>query len=232
MGNNIFFMHIPKCGGTSLKKSLIKATGEGNIFDLDAHASKYVADLYPKEESLHKFRHKLMLYAMASGRYNLIMGHALFSQKDFQPFFDKFSFISIVRDPVERFLSHYFYNKHKSSDHFKLNDSLEDFLASDQAKGFGNYLVRYFSGRDKKDNLDMAISNLKQFTLIGTLENLPKFEKDFKKEFGKQLNIKLANENPVSATDREKLITDEQMKLIKEFCRDDLIIYKNVIGRF
>lgn len=225
-------MHIPKCGGTSLKKSLIQAVEGNNTFDLDAHASKYVADLFHKEESLHKFRHKLMLYAMASGRYNLIMGHALFSQKDFRPFFNKFSFISVVRDPVERFLSHYFYNRHKSSDHYKLDEGLEEFLASDQAKGFGNYLVRYFSGRDKKDDLDTAISNLNHFSVIGTLEDLPKFQKDFKKEFGKQLNIKHSNENPVGASDRNKLLTGGQMELVREFCKDDTVIYDHILKNF
>jgi hypothetical protein len=232
MNKSIFFMHIPKCGGTSLKKSMVRAVDSGNVFDLDAHASKYVADLFHKEESLHKFRHKLMLYAIASERYNLVMGHALFSKKDFKPFFDRFSFVSVVRDPVERFLSHYFYNRHKSSDHYKLDDNLEDFLASDQAKGFGNYLVRYFAGRDKKDDLDTAIDNLKYFSLVGTLENLPRFQKGFKKEFGKELNIKHENENPVSSSDREKMLSKAQMELVREFCKSDILVYDHILKNF
>jgi hypothetical protein len=234
MGYNVrkmFFMHIPKCGGTSVKNALAKGYEHKKIFSLDAHASKYVTDAVPQLKGLDQFRDGLMLYALATDKYNLIMGHSVFNSLMLRNFSKDYGLVSLVREPVSRFCSHYFYNANKESDHFKVNDELDLFLESEVAKKFGKYYVRYFSGVGSKQTVEKAMDNLKNFDVVGTLENLQGFAVQISDKFKIQIQLRHDNKNPVSDLEMQSRLTSEQLGIIKSLCADDIEIY-NEVKRF
>ena len=99
-----FFMHIPRCGGTSVEHALRKIYP--NAAGLQAAASfRATQALYPEASSsekdfhMFKLRESLLLYHM--GRHiPLVHGHYGFSEPAYREFGTKYRFITVLRDPV------------------------------------------------------------------------------------------------------------------------------------
>ena len=81
----------------------------------------------------------------------------------------------------------------------KYKYELEEFLDTDKARSIGNTYVRQvlwlredldFSAEDAAQ---MAIKSLDEFDLVGILEDLPRFSKDFSERFSTRLRIRHAN---------------------------------------
>lgn len=221
----LFFMHIPKCGGTSIKSGLRKSMkGVGGVFSLDNHASKRAYDINPENESLFGLRNKLAMYALGSNHYQLVMGHTIFSDRLYEEFKDECEFFTIVRDPVKRFISHYTFNKAKSSGHFKNEMSLDEFLVSKEAVDVGSFYLRYFAGLEKRLDLVAAKANTHKFKVIGNLSSTSQFCDDVKSAFDLELEIGKENTNPAKPGSHQ-VISEEQMAKIYELCHADIEIY-------
>jgi len=228
----LFFMHIPKCGGTSIKSGLRKSMkGVGGVFSLDNHASKRAYDINPENESLFGLRNKLAMYALGSNHYQLVMGHTIFSDRLYEEFKDECEFFTIVRDPVKRFISHYTFNKSKSSGHFKNEMAFDEFLASREAEDVGSFYLRYFAGIERRLDLNAAKENLHKFAIIGDLDNVDGFAKDVNQRYEIELRIGVENINPTSRNASED-ITREQMAKVNELCEKDIEIYRYIKSNF
>jgi hypothetical protein len=223
----MFYVHIPKCGGTSIKKAILNGYKGRPVFNLDPHASKLVADEFCEEESLFSLRNKLVLYALTSNKYWFVGGHTVLTESVVNHCkINKtdYKFVTLLRDPVERYLSHFFFNQNKSSKHYKINDDFSEFLKTKHAKEFGKYYVRYFSGLNNT-SVEKAIDNLKYFDVIGFLDDIPTFEKNILEHTGLELSISQENENPLGK-DYTSLVSDNDMKLVLEFCKGDIEVYE------
>lgn len=227
----IFFMHVPKCGGTSVKKAFVENFKSNRIFNIDAHASKYVVDNFTGDD-LQYFRDKLVVYAMATDKYDLIMGHTVFNKLLIENPFNKYSLVSLVRDPVSRFLSHYFYNRYKESTHYKIDDSFESFINSKAAKNMSSYYLKYFSGMDGRPSLDKARVNVSKFDVVGVLENLESFSNMISERLGIRFDIGHDNKNPVEDDDDRRKLSTAQMSEIQSICHEDIQIYKHICEVF
>ena len=250
---DIFFLHIPKCGGSSISYAigwhyltLDIRKGRGFV-SLDPAASSNVIRItnktnYPynttDDHPVLKFRENLLLYFMSQKNTKYISGHFTFSEIAYREFGDQYAFVTILRDPVKRWISSYFYNRYKKADHIKIEADITTYLQSEFGRSQGYECVKFLGGADlagdytSKQAIDRAKKNLHKFDVVGCLEYQEIFLKQFEDRFGVRLKLEKRNLNPTSESHRRSIITEEIEEKIRAICRPDCEIYQYVIDHF
>ena len=241
-GPKLTFIHVPKCGGSSMEVALKTAlglraqiTGRGSL-SLDTVAALRASEILGREN--REYIEDLLPYHLAKSRLRYLTGHWALRDSVFEHFKEEWDFILLIRNPVKRFISNYFFNRYKADDHFRINEDLDDFVETYRAKFYGCAFVRYlapdqFAYGDEPSTapVEKAISNLDRFQIIGVLEHLDLMAGKFSEVYGAKLHIPHLNRNPVSSSSSKKDVTPEQMKAIEEICRPDMQIYRKVLER-
>ena len=129
--NSIFFMHIPKCGGTTIDHIFAKLS-------LILNNLKYQRHKYNKLEA----KKKLIVSNLYSKKINFISGHLDFNFTDNIKNLYK---CAIVRDPTNRVISHYKFMTHKLKK-TPINYSFETFLENEINNYRDNIITRHFTG--------------------------------------------------------------------------------------
>lgn len=146
-------------------------------------------------------------------------------------------FITVLRHPVSKWFSQYFFNRNKISDHFKIEADLESCVESEEGIALGSDYVRKltqgFHGTEaaSKEAVTQAIENLKKFALVGVLERLDVFARDFRRLFGAKLFLEKKNRNPVSRKKQRQETTEEIRKRVEEICQPDMEVYQWAVQR-
>jgi hypothetical protein len=242
----ICYIHVAKCGGTSIRHAIKKQYGspvlnrllrrKRNFINLNAGAALKGSQLF--NEDLWAYREKLLIYFLSIKSYAFISGHFPFSDLAMDHFQGEWNFITILRHPVDRWFSHYFFNRHKTHEHFKTDLSLEAYIDSDDGKSLGSFYHKLFYGRaydaknvSPEESYAKVTGNIDKLACIGLTEHLDIFCRDFDKYFGRKLNIGTKNKNPLPKKDRSRLITDAIREQVENICEPDLKIYKYVLER-
>lgn len=237
---DIFFLHVPKCGGSSITDAIrqhyltMDPRDDHKIGHLHPHAALTTARTLGQPQI--DFNRDILPYFLGQD-YRYVFGHFAFNQAAYDAFKDKYAFVTLLRDPVKRWFSLYFYNRYKEGDHYALVDDLETFLESDEAVGYGSdYVMRFvgdgsFTDHTSQQAIDRAISNLNHFDLVGVMEDLPMFVKHFKSSFGVDLNIPHRRKNPLSPEKQRGAMTPETLARVQELNRPNIALYEHVINR-
>lgn len=234
----IFFLHVPKCGGSSIRNAIensfnFSSRTKNNNFHLEDTAAVSAANTL--EKPIIEYKRDFLNYCMAHKSYRYISGHFAYSEKAMQAYGDQWKHVTLLRDPVAKWFSQYFYNRHKQKDHYKLDCSLEDFLKTDGAVRLGrNYSYLLVDGISSEaaatdDAIDQAIKNLEKFSLVGVLEELDWFCEDFQAIFGAKLEIRKYNKSPLSKNKRSQQITDDIRAQVEEICQPNMRVYNAAI---
>lgn len=241
VGKKIVFLHIPKCGGTSIGQAIQASYGfweclsRQNFGHLDSAASLKGSRL--SGEELMAYREKLLLYFLSNPQYKYISGHFSYSETAVVEFGGEWHFITVLRHPVSKWFSQYFFNRNKISDHFKIEADLESYVESEEGIALGSDYVRKltqgFHGTEaaSKEAVTQAIENLKKFALVGVLERLDVFARDFRRLFGAKLFLEKKNRNPVSRKKQRQETTEEIRKRVEEICQPDMEVYQWAVQR-
>lgn len=247
---NIFFLHFFKCGGTSIARSIkscyLDLKFGRHIFHLNGGAAKNAAQKIIDDSQFAfeqiddkylswKFREYLLLYHMSQEQTQYIAGHFRFSEAAYQNFADKYAFITVLRDPVERFISSYFYRRYKTG---KLDLDFPEYLESESCLGDGSLYVQSLCGANyledgtAKEAIALAKMNLHKFKIVGFLEYQAQFLNQFEEQFGRRLKIAVSNKSPKSEAFKKSIVTPEMRAKVAEICQPDAEIYQYAVNNF
>jgi hypothetical protein len=146
---------------------------------------------------------------------------------------NKWKYVLILRDPVQRFISHYTANYFKKHSHDRIDLSLEEYIKTDRALEFGQDYITNLTGRSSigafkkvdESTVKEAIENLSFIHIKGKLEQIDRFSHEFKKTVGRAIKIQHRNRNPGGENARNMTIHPEIMAKIQTICSANQRIY-------
>lgn len=222
---NIFLLHIPKCGGQSMQQALrhrFMAHGQP-AFKLNSLRVAQAAELAGRRPV--DLCRDLLILQLVSQENGFIAGHYPFSLNAWTEFHERWKFITVLRDPVNRWFSNYFYSRSKPHSHLRpITEGLEEFIDTERAVAFGRTYVRYLS---EKGDVDEALGNLDRFDLVGTLERLPEFLNRLERMSGTSFSVGHRNKSPLAAHQQQELITCRLRARVEELCEPDMRVYEH-----
>ncbi len=232
----VFFLHLPKCGGTSVDVAMRNAyRGAAHAtVHLDPHAADRAAAIAGERE--RPYRRRLLLYYMAEERNRYISGHFPYSEQARQAFGDEWHYITVLREPVSRWLSNYFYNKYKtSSDFYRITAPIEEFIASERARSYGSNYVQNLTDdtatMDSDGAVEQAIRNLQRFAVVGALERMDTFVSDCDTLLGVDLDVGHHRKNPRTTSEQREEITEGALEQVRELCIPNTRVYNAALAR-
>lgn len=237
MTEKIFFLHQPKCGGTSIGRAIWNCYPQAETSHLNNDACNKAADVLGRD--LDDYRRDLLLYNLLQENIKFVSGHFAYSEKAYQKCGDQWHFLTVLRHPIKRWFSHYFYSKYNSNAHFGISEDISTF-ESHRAFMIGCLYVRNLSeGFDWTDRnnvdmdraVEMAIKALDNFSLVGCLEHLDLMKQQFEEKFGVKLFIDTSNKNPISKVKQQQEISDDVRKKVEEICAPDMVVYNYALKK-
>ena len=161
------FVHIPKTAGTTLSYVMWRQFKRGEAINLDAATVEIARQRWnamgPAERA----------------RVRCIRGHMPFDAELFAP--QPAQFFTVLRDPVQRAISEYYYNltSPKRMFYFELirnRMSLDQFVRSEVGAAVHNGQTRMLAGGradlPPREQLDLALANLRRMAMVGITERL------------------------------------------------------------
>ena len=234
----IFYCHVPKCAGTSVTKTIRKKMFpfyRAETFGFNRRACRQSSQVFSLDEM--RVREIVLSYNLSMPQNYFGSGHVYCRPNLVESHMNEWDFVTILRNPIDRWISEYVYNTYKNRGLGKNTLPLEDYLVSSIGKHTGISFIKYFSSipSDYVGNfdefVDEAVANLGRFSVIGTLENLEGWCESFKANYNKDISIQRSNMSPnLEAVDRI-LSNDSMLRKIEMLCEPDLHIYYQIVEK-
>ncbi len=237
----VVFHHVPKCGGTSVGRALRKryVLSQGTVVpESSFRAFEAFSGRKDREQMLIDvldLREQMLLYLLYED-VRCVSAHVRFSQSAYTRFSGRYAFITLLREPVSRFISHYFWSHGKPDAHARIDEDFAAFLQTPRARRQGATYVEYFSGLPKEADtaapaaIAAAIANLCRFDVVGKLDDLNSFRHALKSRLGVNLRIGHENKMRQPSTRRSEIVTPDLRRQVEALCAPDLAVWKSVVG--
>lgn len=230
--SRLLFYHVPKAAGSSLVEMLGDAYRNPYKPTVVSHYRSFAGGTRLTAEisgvSMPKVREIDMLIALANKRNMLITGHFDFCVSAREHFPDV-AYITLLREPVRRFLSHYFYNRYKPEKHFSTELSLDEYIEKGPVRMYVDRFGYDKSGliSDLNERYAAAINNIRSLDVVGVVERMPEFISALEDKLGVVMEpLPVARENPRAGYMSE--VTPDQLRRIEEACSDDIRLYNEI----
>lgn len=198
--NRVVFHHAPKCGGTSIGRALRKRFILSQATVLPEATYRATEAALPDAEpatvlaEAERLRERMLLYHLAAG-VDCVSAHVRFNEAAFAHYGGVARFVTMLREPEARFVSHYRWSHGRPEGHAHIPEAFPDFLDSPAARHLGAFYVYFFSGLDPAADmtttaaLDRAKANLDRLHVVGFLDDLDGFCRAIKRDVGVSLRI-------------------------------------------
>lgn len=232
------FLHMPKCGGTSISEAMYATVPfSQRLGVIDAVSTRRAAAMLNHgqddpvlchEDLAHgqqvfDLREAMLLQHMAWDSW-LLHGHVLYSEKAKEHFGDRYKYVTLLRDPVERMISNFRMTQRAGL----VGEDLDSYLDGPVARSHAQVYLRYLYGQtvipdaEVPGALELAKSRLADFAVVGFLDDLDGFCARYRDVFGVSLKVARLN----AAPDRKPDYSAAQMDRIRELCAPDLELYR------
>lgn len=229
-GPTVLFMHIPKTAGTAFREAIAANYNHAEI-----------AYLYPAIPGLLvKDLRDLPVEQRRS--FRIVVGHFQFGMHEALP--QECEYVTIVREPTARILSHFAYLQKVQPELVNENGRclpLEEVFEQRLTVDFDNAMVRLFSGVDQRifppgtltsDIFDWAVNNLRTaFTFVGHQEASAASFAKLKERFGWHATTELKH---VNAGNQHYIpeITPRLRETIRRYNHWDYLLYEEILRIF
>lgn len=232
------FHHVPKCGGTSVGRAFRKryllsqatVSPESSFRAYEAFTQR--DDREGLLVDVLDLREQMLLYLLFSD-IRCVSAHVRFSNAVFSQFSGRYKFVTILREPVSRFVSHYNWSRDRRGAHAEITTDFDAFLESERARRMGAIYCEYFAGLPKDSDvrsdaaIEHAIDNLGQFDVVGRLDDLGAFAEAIRTNLGFRVRIGHENRDPTRGTGiRLSALSAAQRAQVEELCAPDLAIWE------
>lgn len=247
----LVFLHVPKCGGTSLDTAIryqyftLNVKRDNFVYGrVNALNSAYIGSITedlnfkdgdPKNNRNMLFNRDYCAYKLLDKDLMYFSGHFPFDINIFNEFSNEYDYFTILRDPVQKWLSNFYYRGKRHSiikgeklKHWDVNMDIQNYLKTERGSFHGYDYAKYYGGiredymYNSKEAIENAKKNLNKFKVIGFLEDMVSVEEEFKKHYGFDLNISHRNK---SRSKEDQKVSDDVLQQIKEICATDIEIY-------
>ena len=218
----VCFFHIEKCMGSSLRSSFYNYFKE--IYD--------ISEIFdPEVNNSNNLISRIDLLNIYNKKYKIILSHCSFNKEGVTDYFSRKCFsITCIREPIKRFISHYYFFDIKM-----YNKNIQEFSKEDLIKlliSLGNIQVWRLSG--ETNSLDITLNNIKLINCILIQENINEdfiyLNKILNTKFNVN-NILILNNINVSTIDYKQFNDYDFLKNnYYEYFNDDYILYNSVIS--
>jgi len=224
----LFFLHLPKCGGVSVNRALSRAFGPHNLAALNSTAGRRAAEILG--EPYKEYRAHLLWYYMSMKNVNVVTGHFSWCNKAYDAFCEDWMYVTLLREPVSRWFSHYFYNRYGGGDYCAIEKELPEFLDSERARRMGTMYTRRLSdvqtgGLSRKVN--DAKSALNKFDLVGVTQEINEFRVSLSNKIGIKLSLPKKNTSPKKNKKKEAIERKGVRRKVEKMCKEDIEIFNH-----
>lgn len=247
---SILLCHMPKTGGSSVASAIRRHYLFSN-FNIRSEAStlaslaQYGLDANDpaSENACQTLRSGLAFYAAAQG-IKFITGHLWRPRHMAGLKTMGYQTMTILRDPVDRWYSLYFYGRYKEGQYASIDMDIEEFLTSERGLNAGRVYVRYLGGiradsdYNSADAIEQARSGLDDFDMVGFLHDLNGFSQRVEERLGLKLRIPHKRKSPARkgedplASMRRYKESAEIRTQVAALCAPDIELYEYARQRF
>ena len=228
MMEHVIFLHILKCGGTSMLHMLYEQYGVGYFHPVPISTVQKVVS-YPSLRGVDALSWQKQINVQTADWYGCIAGHYDWGLVERLP---NWQVVVMLRHPVDQLRSLYQYMARSFVEHQELSEwmteiGFEGWIRSDHARTYFNGQTTYLSGHHVRNGAK-ALANLQQARVtFGLVERYAESVALFNRTFGWQMTEqhRHKSENVVA-------LDDETFKFVEQLQADDMKLYQWACANF
>ncbi len=228
----LIYIHVPKTGGQTMIPILQRHFSDSRSF------MAYESPRLTLKEKLKQYRD---LDSDQKTSFELLCGHFPFGFHEYLPSGSPFAYLTVLRDPVKRVISHYNYVKNHREHYLQkvpgLLDCISNYVKNTNNFEMNNGQLRLLTNCEalpyedcNRDLLEEGIRNIdKHFKVVGFTEYFLESVLLMKERLNFS-DVRYASRN---VSKRKKPpITNQELKTIQEFNQYDIELYNYCLDKF